>query len=235
VWRAYFRLSVRRRGERRHHARDAQSARARLPLPPAFGDEVDDVAAALAPVVAGVPAAVDARGALLHLRGIERKPAAQMKRRCERAVHRLGEQATVRDIECERARAAVLGAGLHGAPEQQVLSSARVARLRAARIPAERERHRLDRVDARNPGAKFLSAQNIRSRKRTESERASCPRSTSTVGTAVAERARSVRSLASSRAPSAPSVRNAAAMIGLIVDPGIASWNTAAFCSASGR
>ena len=54
-------------------------------------------------------------------------------------------------------------------------------------------------------------------------------------GSAVGERASSARSAASQRAPTCGSEKNAAAMIGLMIDPGIASENTAGFNSASGR
>ena len=68
-----------------------------------------------------------------------------------------------------------------------------------------------------------MSAQNMRSRNRAELERMSCPRKLSVDGSAVGARASSARSADNQPAPTAGSDRNAAAMIGLMVEPGIAS------------
>ena len=51
----------------------------------------------------------------------------------------------------------------------------------------------------------------------------SCPRKLSVDGSAVGARASSARSADNQPAPTAGSDRNAAAMIGLMVEPGIAS------------
>ena len=82
--------------------------------------------------------------------------------------------------------------------------------------------------------AKPCSMQNMRSRKRAESDRISWPRRLSRAG--VPSFCIAARSLASRRLPRAlGSARNAVAMIGLIVEAGIASWKTAALRSASAR
>ena len=75
----------------------------------------------------------------------------------------------------------------------------------------------------RSQGLKPLSAQNIRSRKRAESERINCPRILCAEGIAFGDFAISARSAESQRAPTTGSDRKAAAMIGLIVDAGIAT------------
>ena len=73
----------------------------------------------------------------------------------------------------------------------------------------------------------------MRSRKRAESERSNWLRRLSRAG--AASRFIAARSVASQRAPTSGSDRKAAAMIGLIVDAGIASWNSAGLSRASGR
>ncbi len=85
----------------------------------------------------------------------------------------------------------------------------------------------------RAQSAKPLSKQSMRSRKRAESERISWPRRLSRGG--AVPRFIAARSADNQRAPTSRSARNAAAMIGLMVDAGIASWKTAGFSSASGR
>ena len=73
----------------------------------------------------------------------------------------------------------------------------------------------------------------MRSRKRAESDRINCPRRLSDAGCEALRMA--ARSAASQREPTFALERNAAAITGLMTDPGIASWNTAGFKSWSGR
>ena len=166
-----------------------------LSLTPAFGDDVDDVAPRhLLPVVAvwrrpSTPTA--------HCRSFAGSSGvAHMKWRARRVAHRLGEQATIREVASGAPRRLV--ARHRARPNSRSCSPH--ASLGCAQPAFQPNASAIDWIAwARATCAKFLSAQNMRSRKRTESERASCPRSPSR-GTAVAERAaRSARPPAAAR------------------------------------
>ena len=88
-------------------------------------------------------------------------------------------------------------------------------------------------AQGRSQDSASLSRQNIRSRKRAESDRSNWLRRLLRAG--AASDGIAARSAAIQRSPTSGSERKAAAMIGLIVDAGIASWKTAGLSSASGR
>ena len=135
-------LSVRCRGERGHHPCNAERARSRMALTPAFGDDIDDrAAAAFLPVVLAARATVGAGRAAANDRRVQHHRRRQVQRRAEAAGDRLAEQAAEGHRCRERPNRAGFRSRVDGAAEQQVLLAAIDTRLDAAVVPAECRRH----------------------------------------------------------------------------------------------
>ena len=175
---AHLGLAVGGRRERRHHARDAERARPRVALSPAFGDDVDDdAAAALLPVVLARPLPVGAGGAALHLRRCRarsRAAAGTARRACRRAARRAVGR---RERASRAARPTPLSARASTLRAEQQVALAAIARSASAQPPFQPNASAIAWIShGRAQGAKPWSAQNMRSRKRAEFERISWPR-----------------------------------------------------------
>ena len=220
---AYVGLAVRGRRERRHHARHAERARARVALAPAFGDDVDDdCGRGTSPSRRWLPRRPSAPAA--HVRDLRVSSGTALRAangRAELVADRLDQQPSVRDDRGERR---VGGVALRRRPRGRTAGRAcrsRRARRAQPRVPAER---------APRPPALPTAARNARSPVGAEHavEKARRVRAHQLAAQAVAAWATACAAsprarLASQRAPTSGSDRNAAAMIGLITDAGIAS------------
>ena len=177
VRRAHLGLAVRRGGERRHHAGDAERAGARVALPPAFGDDVDDGARrGTSPSRRRCSARAVGAGRAARARSRRRaSPACQQAhRRAELAAERLAQQPAVGDRQRKRRGRTI---------DLRVASTARPNS--RSRLP-QSSRGSAQPAFQPNAGAaaciahgrpqsdEALSTQNMRSRKRAESERISC-------------------------------------------------------------
>ena len=131
-----------------------------MALAPAFGDHIDDsAAAALLPVVVAQAQSIGAGGAAPNDGGVQRSAGHQVHRCAELAGERFAHQPAVGDGQRRRSDRSRREGCVDGATEQQIVLAAVGPRIGAAGVPAERRGQRLHRPGPGAMGEAFVEAE----------------------------------------------------------------------------